>query len=108
MDEIGEFLVAERIRIAVLSLGEQLLDRRIAPVVHVRRGPPGFHQRRRIESRTFILLTPQTYVVGLQVRVERGWMALRAGDPVTLKQLLAPLRRRTEPPMHQKGTRLGR
>jgi hypothetical protein len=36
LDEIGDFLVAQLVRNAVLSLGEQLLDRRKAPVVHVR------------------------------------------------------------------------
>ena len=43
LHEIGDFRFAQLVRTAVLPLSEQLLDRRIATAVHVRRSPPDFH-----------------------------------------------------------------
>ena len=84
------------IHLAVVALGQQLLNGGVLPVVHIRGSPPTLDQCGRVERRSTIMLILAANVMHLQVGVERLGMTVGAADLFIEEQLLAPLGGRAE------------
>ena len=97
LDQVVELGVAELVHgvavAAVAAFDQHVLDRRVLAVVHVRRGPPDFHQRWRDEAvRGGVELAPAAHVVAALVGVERLAVAVGTTDLGIGEQLLCRAR----------------